>query len=74
MNSYEQLYSSNQLLFLIVSVEYSVRCNAKGVAVVGGKRIVRGKYIFNLLLEINLKILLHVYFGHLMLMFLFYVI
>ena len=53
MNSYEQLYSSNQLLFLIVSVEYSVRCNAKGVAVVGGKRIVRGKYIFNLLLCIN---------------------
>ena len=53
MNSYHQLYSSNQLLYLIVSVEFSVHCNAKGVAVVGGKRIVRGKCISNLLLGIN---------------------
>ena len=59
MNSYHQLYSSNQLLYLIVSVEFSVHCNAKGVAVVGGKRIVRGKCISNLLLGI----LLHVSFG-----------
>ena len=56
MNSYEQIYSSNQLLFLVVSVEFSVHCNAKGVAVVGGKRIVRGKYILNVLLAINPKI------------------
>ena len=63
MNSYHQLYSSNQLLYLIVSVEFSVHCNAKGVAVVGGKRIVRGKCISNLLLGINqktFKSLLHV--------------
>ena len=55
MNSYHQLYSSNQLLYLIVSVEFSVHCNAKGVAVVGGKRIVRGKCISNFLLGINPK-------------------
>ena len=63
MNSYEQIYSSNQLLFLVVSVEFSVHCNAKGVAVVGGKRIVRGKYILNFLLAINPKI---VFFWYLM--------
>ena len=63
MNSYHQLYSSNQLLYLIVSVEFSVHCNAKGVAVVGGKRIVRGKCISNLLLGINpnVSLVFHVF-------------
>ena len=72
MNSYHQLYSSNQLLYLIVSVEFSVHCNAKGVAVVGGKRIVRGKCISNLLLRINTKI--YMFLWYFMFLFQIYVI